>query len=357
MKKTNQHLIKGKIVFCNKKLLNIFLILVFICSNIPNINADDNKTITMQQASVKKTFPQDSIINNIPFSTEIILEKKLIYDQHTLKDEYLYGKIKRKFQWEKIKEKLAFVDSIQRKQNSWGILQNYKNRNGTAPLVKEYKKDAYNNIADTYGVERYQGIPLYLPHDTLSVERYGLDGSLVKIVNNNDTLSKFIDVKTLYNRGDWNVPEKFVKILPDTTKFKHVIVVDVKNQNIATLEKEGSKWLIRSMNPATTGKHNPPHMQETPLGIFVIQEKKSKMFYLKDGTSEIAGFAPNASRFCNGGYIHGVPLVYPNETPAEFSWTLGTVPRSHMCVRNATSHAKYIYGTFPTNSTLIFVID
>ena len=37
------------------------------------------------------------------------LEKSLLYDRHTLKDTYKYGKGKREFQWNKIKNK---IDSL-----------------------------------------------------------------------------------------------------------------------------------------------------------------------------------------------------------------------------------------------------
>lgn len=60
----------------------------------------------------------------------------------------------------------------------------------------------------------------------------------------------------------------------DTVVFDKAIFVDRHNQNIATLEHVGSKWLVRSMNPATTGQHRPPYAQETPLGMYVLQEKK-----------------------------------------------------------------------------------
>lgn len=66
------------------------------------------------------------------------------------------------------------------------------------------------------------------------------------------------------------------------------------------------------------------------------------MLFLKDGSSALGGYAPYASRFTNGAYIHGVPVNVPRTAMIEYSWSLGTVPRSHMCVRNATSHAKFI---------------
>ena len=144
----------------------------------------------------------------------------------------------------------------------------------------------------------------------------------------------------------------------DTTVIDKAIFIDRHNQNITTLErKERGYWLIRSMNPATTGQHRPPYAQETPLGMFVLQEKKTKMIFLKDGSAATGGFAPYASRFNNGGYIHGVPTNAPATGIIEYSYTLGTIPRSHMCVRNATSHAKFIFEWAPVNETIIFVLE
>lgn len=74
-------------------------------------------------------------------------------------------------------------------------------------------------------------------------------------------------------------------------------------------------------------------------------------------TSGNGGFAPWASRFDNGSYLHGVPVNTPATAIIEFSWSLGTTPRSHMCVRNASSHAKFIYDNFPTLETIVFVFD
>ena len=111
------------------------------------------------------------------------------------------------------------------------------------------------------------------------------------------------------------------------------------------------------MNPITSGLHRPPYAQETPLGIFLIQEKKQKMIYHEDGSTEIGGFAPWASRFTNGAYLHGIPVNVPRTALIEYSPSLGTTPRSHMCVRNATSHAKFIYEWAPEEKTIVFVLE
>ena len=249
------------------------------------------------------------------------------------------------------------MESIQREPSQWAILQNYKNRNGEAPLVKVFKRDAYKRVSDTLGVERYQSVPLYLLTDTVIPEIYGRDGSLVRI-KAMDEDSKFARIQTVYDgEEEWYAPKKYIKQIGDTVVFDKAIFVDRHNQNIATLEHVGSKWLVRSMNPATTGQHRPPYAQETPLGMYVLQEKKSRMIYLVDGSKETGGFAPYANRFTNGAYIHGVPVNAPRKSLIEYSPSLGTTPRSHMCVRNATSHAQFVYDWAPVNKTIVFVLE
>ncbi|MBK1442091.1 L,D-transpeptidase [Parapedobacter sp. ISTM3] len=287
---------------------------------------------------------------------DIQLSKDLAYDQYTLADEYPYKDTVRVFQWDKIKEKLAYVDNFQRGNKQYAVLQNYKNRNGEAPVVANYVRNAYKRVSDTLGTERYQSVPLYREGNSDVPIIYGRDGSLVELLSS-DTIP-MVKITGISFEGTWEVPKRYVKVIGDTVTFHHVIVVDVTNQNICTIERsEEASWRILSMNPATSGVHKPPYSMETPVGIFVLQEKKPKMLYLKDGTKTIQGYAPHASRFTNGGYIHGVPTQHPDASIIEYSATLGTVPRSHMCVRNASSHAKFIYDWAKTFQSLIIVID
>ncbi|MFV0328911.1 MAG: L,D-transpeptidase [Dysgonomonas sp.] len=286
---------------------------------------------------------------------DIVIEKELLYDKYTLNDTYPYRDTTRSFQWDKIKKGLAVLENFQHEFFAWGILQNYRNNNGEAPLIKKYVRNEYKRVADTLGIERYQSVPLFLPNDSVTGERYGRDGALVKLMK--DSVGSFYKVATIDSKGLWLVPKRYVKAIHDSVIFKKAIFVDRNNENIVTLEKVDSKWIVRSMNPATTGLHRPPYQQETPLGIFVIQEKKSKMYFLVDGTTRTGGFAPYASRFCNGGYIHGIPVNAPRTALIEYSASLGTTPRSHMCVRNATSHAKFVYDWAPTEKTIVFVIE
>ncbi len=286
---------------------------------------------------------------------DIILTKELTYDTYTLQDSYPYKDTIRVFQWTKIKEKLAFIENFQREKITYAILQNYKNMNREAPTVKNFVRNEYTRVSDTLGVERYQSAPLYIVGETDAPTLYGRDGSLVKLISS-DTID-MVEIEGISFKGRWDVPKRYVKTLGDSVRFNYIIVVDVTNQNTTVIERTDKDWKIRSMNPATSGVHKPPYAMETPVGMFVIQENKTKMFFYKDGTTEIGGFAPYASRFTNGGYIHGVPTNDPNGNIIEYSATLGTIPRSHMCVRNATSHAKFIFDRAKPLKSLVIVID
>lgn len=281
------------------------------------------------------------------------IKKDLLYHSYTPNDSYPYGKGEREFQWAKISAKLDELDSFEHRYLRFGILQNYKNRNGIAPLVKNSTIDEYHAVEDMYGIQRSQSAPFYHAGDLSAPERYGRDGSLVAILRDSADYMKI----TPASFGEiWMVPAKYVKPL-SATDFQKIIFVDRTNQNIATLEYADSVWLVRSMNPISTGVHKPPYKRATPPGVFVLQGKVKEMLFMKDGTHEEGGFSPWASRFSGGAYLHGVPVNYPDSTVTEYSNSLGTTPRSHMCVRNATSHAKFIYDWAPVGKTLVVVFD
>jgi len=288
----------------------------------------------------------------------VILERELAYDQYTPADSTYYGKKLHVFQWDKMREGLHLLDSLQLEDVCWAILQNKANRNGVAPLPRKFRRNEYENVVDSFGVEHYQSVPLFVDSVRTAPYRYGRDGSLVRVIwQRGDT----VRVAPVFIGGEWLTLAKYVRILPDSVVFTHAIFADRTNQNITTVEKMGAKWLVRSMNPATTGVRKPPYMRETPTGIFVLQEKRLKMVYLADGsTTQVEGFAPYANRFCCGAYVHGVPVQDPTTLSLDFrdfSPSLGTRPRSHMCVRTATSHAKFIFERFPVEATAVFVIE
>ena len=286
---------------------------------------------------------------------DIKITKELLFDKYTLEDVYPYKDTVRSIKWDVIKKCLAYVENMKPESGNWCVMQNYRNRNGEAPLVKNFVRNEYTRVSDTLGVERYQSVPLYSLSDTITPVRYGRDGTLSSVLGRH---GGFVHVSPATFDDEWYVPERYVKMLPDSTNFHHVIFVDRGDQNITTLERVAkTEWKVRSINPATTGRHLPPYAQETPLGMYLVQERKQKMIFLKDGSSAVGGYAPYASRFTNGAYIHGVPVNVPDTKMIEYSWSLGTTPRSHMCVRNATSHAKFVYDWAPVQESLVVVIE
>lgn len=327
-------------------LYAVFLLavpLIFSCGE--RKTADD-----VERRESEKT-PQPLLI-----ADQIALTKDISYDRYTLEDKYAYEDTVRVFQWDKIKEQLAIIENFQRGSKRFAVLQNYNNINGVAPAVATPMQDDHDRLSDTLGTARDQSIPLYKPGKSDTPLIYGRDGSLVELLSS-DTAA-MVKVAGPSFEGSWEVPKQYVNSLGDSVRFDQVVVVDVTNQNIAALERsdEGA-WRILSMNPATSGKHDPPYAMETPLGIFVLQEKKPKMLYTEDGRKAIKGYAPHASRFTSGAYVHGVPTEDPEGEIIEHSPTLGTVPRSHMCVRNATSHAKFVYDWAKTLHALVIVIE
>lgn len=286
-------------------------------------------------------------------ASDIVIEKQFEYDKYTLEDVYPYRDTTRCFQWDKIRAGLAIVENAQRKSTRWAYVVNRRNMNGQAALVDEYSINEFGNAADDWGEERYQSAPLYQEGRLSAPRRYTTDGSIMRVISERDDTLK---VDHMYFGSEWLVPAKFTGTI-DSMVFLKVIFIDRTNQNIATLEKSEGKWLVRSMNPVTTGLHHPPYQHETPLGIFVIMEKRPKMIYYRDGTTDYGGFAPYASRFTNGAYLHGVPVNAPGQQMVEWSPTLGTTPRSHKCVRNATSHAKFLYEWAPLHQALVYVIE
>lgn len=291
-------------------------------------------------------------------SFSITINQDLKYNKYTLPLQYSYGKEKRTIQIEKMKINLEMLIQFENeslaRMETLGLLRNYKNANGQPAPVVDMVVDKYGIESDSLGNKRYQGIPLYKAVEDTQPIRYALDGNLVAITNIG--LDRY-KVRLIETKEEYYVPKNYTRPIK-IKSFNKAIFVDRKNQNIVTLEKTPDSWLIRSINPASTGLQKPPYYFKTPLGVYVMQSKLDKMDYLKEGSkTEIEGFAPYASRFTGGVYIHGVPVNLPKTEIIEYSPTLGTYPVSHKCIRTPSSHAKFIYQWSLIFETAIFVIE
>lgn len=236
-------------------------------------------------------------------------------------------------------------------------ISNYKNWNGLAPL--------HQGLAiDPYGVKRSQSAPAYLSASTTADFRYIADGTLVTIL---EQIDSFYKIRTLNFPGDYYVPKRYVSLQNSIDQLMKVIVIDRKNQNEGVFEYSGGHWFLVSYSFATTGELA-KYKEPTDLGYYMAINKVDKFLYLDDVTREIAGYAPYGIRFGGGAYIHGVPVNLRRTVPVgqrvtyfppmiEYSSTIGTIPRSHKCVRNYTSHAKYLWDWSEIGKTAVIVIE
>ncbi len=236
-------------------------------------------------------------------------------------------------------------------------ISNYKNWNGLAPL--------HQGLAfDPYGVKRSQSAPAYLSASSAADFRYIADGTLVTILGQTDS---FYKIRTLNFPGEYYVPRRYVSLQNSIDLLTKVIVIDRKNQNEGIFEYSGGLWFLVSYTFATTGEQA-KYKEPTDLGYYMAINKVDKFLYLDDVTREIAGYAPYGIRFGGGAYIHGVPVDLRRNIPVgqrvtsfppmiEYSATIGTTPRSHKCVRNYTSHAKYLWDWSEIGKTAVIVIE
>ena len=220
----------------NKIASGIFITSCIFCSCTSRTGEISSAEIQPSDSLIQDTITETAVKPVVKKLTgeQIQLTKDLLYDKYTLDDTYPYKDTTRQFHWDKIKERLALLENIQLQPTTWAILQNYKNRNGEAPLVRSFKRNAYGRVADTLGVERYQSVPLYLLTDTLVAERYGQDGELTRFIEDGE---KFVKAEPIFTGDEWMIPKKYVKVIGDTIVFNKAIFVDRHNQNIVSLER------------------------------------------------------------------------------------------------------------------------
>lgn len=238
------------------------------------------------------------------------------------------------------------------KASSYGYISNYKDENGSPPLMN-------GKALDEYGMQAYQSAPAYTNLNDMTKFRYFPDGMLVSILGE---VKGYFKVKSTEYDGEYWIPKKYISFDDNLDTFAKAIVVDTTNQNEAVFEKRGDKWTLISYTLATTGVKDKVRY-ETPIGKFKVMEKKERFYYLDENLKEITGYAPYGIRFSQGAYVHGIPVEFvvkngEKTDPGikEYLFTIGTVPRSHKCVRNYTSHAQFLFNWADPNDTAVIVI-
>ncbi|MGI6704726.1 MAG: L,D-transpeptidase family protein [Clostridia bacterium] len=258
----------------------------------------------------------------------------------------------RRFQFDKMAEVIErLMTDVE--AGKMAYVHSYKNVKGSPPLWK-------GKTVDEYGNRRSQSAPGYLEPDTKGEFRYIPDGTLLKVLKEEKNL---VLVWVPSFQGQYWIPRKYIRFYPDMQEITKVIVVDRSQQNQAAFHIGPGGVRLVSYTLATTGKKG-PYSFETPLGMYMAIQKRDRFQYYGDGTTIIEGYAPYAVRFSGGGYIHGVPVNYQtidgqrvDPGMKEYLHTIGTDPRSHMCVRNYTSHAKFLYDWVEIGKSAVIVVE
>ena len=235
-------------------------------------------------------------------------------------------------------------------------IANFRNKNGWPQRLPNRAS------TDEYGYTRQQATAGYLYPGAGATFRYIPDGMLAVRLYEGYAYTK-VYIPT-FDYTCWVKNRNISSEEPEIEQLKQVIVVDRTRQNCGIFQHNGKAWELISLSFVTTGKPGEFSLV-TPLGDFMAIERKTKFSYTADGTDEIVGYAPYVIRFSGGGYVHGVPMSYPNPNNRkifdldgrEALSSLGTIPKSHMCVRNYTSHAKFLYKWIDIGSAAIIIIE
>ncbi|QOR36823.1 L,D-transpeptidase [Clostridium sp. 'deep sea'] len=278
----------------------------------------------------------------------------VLENNNEIKEGYIHSSqgTPRKFQFNKMQAEVADLQKLLR-EGELHFIRNYKNYNGASPRIN-------NENVDEYGFRHTHSAPAYLQADINSSFRYIPDGILVRVL---EEINDFYYVNVPTFEGNYYVPKQYINLNESLKQLKKVIVVDRSQQNEATFEVDNEQLNLISYTIATTGV-KADYSFVTTLGMYKTLEKKDRFQYLKKGTSEIAGYAPYAIRFTGGAYTHGVPVNYIVENGEqkdpghiEYLQTIGTFPRSSMCVRNFTSHAQFMYDWIDIENGAVIVIE
>lgn len=316
-------------------------------------NPDPNDRVVCTASTYEKLALHQQVTGKVMEESEIWY-KVSCKDDGNIITGYIHSSagVTRTFQFDKMLEALRNLQQLVA-QGKLNHISNYKNVNGAPPSKGQ-------GATDEYGMRIYQSAPGYLQADTASDFRYIPDGMLVRILDETD---EFFRVRVDSFNQELFVPKNYIDPNDALSQLTYVIIVDRNQQNQAAFELTGDEIRMVSYTLATTGLRGQSSF-ETPLGYYKAIEKKDRFQYLKDGSNEIAGYAPFATRFCGGAYIHGVPVAYKEEGGqlvdpgiSEYLHTIGTFPRSHMCVRNFSSHAEFLYNWLEPAKGAIIVIE
>ncbi|MGF6907638.1 L,D-transpeptidase family protein [Fusobacterium sp. PH5-44] len=203
------------------------------------------------------------------------------------------------------------------------------------------QKDKYGTSWEQNAISKTaSGETIYIP-----------DSSIMSIISTNGSTSK---VKVASIAEELTVSNSLLSKNPKINRnFKKVVAVDIENQNTTLFEKNASgKWEIVSYVYAKTGVESTLGY-ETPKGYFIVPLLKYVMGYT-DAQGRHEGNAKYAMRFSGGGYLHGTPVAFPEESRREHvmkqrNQLLGLYTGTRKCIRTTEAHAKFMFDWMCSN--------
>ena len=296
--------------------------------------------------------PHSKMIIKLPFNSKLKVKSKVLADQNEwyeveTRDEN--GKVYtgyiseilvdlRVFRFNEMLDRILKLENFTKEKEKAGkelvSINTYKPNPANKDMDR--RKDKYGISAD----QNSKGVSL--GGETIFIP----DRSIVSIEKTGD---KELQVDAL------SIKEKSIKIdKKDITRypkinsnFKKVIAIDLLNENQGIFEKNSKgEWELISYTLNKTGVESTLGF-ETPRGYFIVPVLKFEMGY-RDEYNKSAGIAKHAIRFSGGGYIHGTPINFEEDTNREFflnekDGTLGTFEGTRKCIRNNEKHIKFLF--------------
>ena len=197
------------------------------------------------------------------------------------------------------------------------------------------QKDKYGNSWEQNAAARSDsGETIYIP-----------DSSIVSIISTNGANSR---VKVASIPEELTVPSNVISRNPKIDRnFRKVVAIDIENQNTIMFEKNsGGNWEIVSYVYSKSGIESQLGY-ETPKGFFIVPMIRYVMGYT-DGQGRHEGNARYAMRFSGGGYMHGTPIAFSEESRREQVMNqrnrlLGLYTGTRKCIRTTEEHARFMF--------------
>jgi hypothetical protein len=296
----------------------------------------------------EKPSTQSAIVEKLPYNTKLRLVEKM---------ENNYGSV-----WYKVKtpsgktgyiserlvnERVFRFDIMMGKIKELEEFVANERANGRSIYTTNSYVPNPNNVnfkrqKDKYGVSLDQNILGYHGNEAIVVP----DKSILSLESDNGQKA-VVNVASIKD-GPLTIDSKYLaKGKAINENFRKVIAIDIENQNLGVFEKINGHWTLISYVYTKTGTESEVGF-ETPRGFFLVPVLKYEMGYRSE-IGENQGYAKYAIRFSGGGYLHGTPLNYEEDSNREYykalkETTLGTVPGTRKCVRTSEEHARFLFN-------------